>query len=85
MTHSLPVIQPHDSASGRKPAWLKVRAPGGPSYIRLKRLLRDPPTTEGELTKDERFRKIFAALVDPLFAAWRSRPGDRFSGPFRER
>src|SRR5213592_4942892 len=37
----LPVIQPHDSASGRKPAWLKVRAPGGPSYIRLKRLLRE--------------------------------------------
>src|SRR5256885_791130 len=41
MTHSLPVIQPHDGASGRKPAWLKVRAPGGASYIRLKRLLRD--------------------------------------------
>ncbi len=41
MTHSLPVIQPHDSASGRKPAWLKVRAPGGPRYIRLKRLLRE--------------------------------------------
>ena len=42
MTHSLPVIQPHDDAvSGRKPAWLKVRAPGGASYVRLKRLLRD--------------------------------------------
>ena len=41
MTHSLPVIQPHDGASGRKPTWLKVRAPGGPNYIRLKRLLRD--------------------------------------------
>jgi lipoic acid synthetase len=41
MTHSLPVIQPHDGASGRKPAWLKVRAPGGANYIRLKRLLRD--------------------------------------------
>jgi lipoic acid synthetase len=41
MTHPLPVIQPHDAAPGRKPAWLKVRAPGGPSYIRLKRLLRD--------------------------------------------
>jgi lipoic acid synthetase len=25
---------------GRKPAWLKVRAPGGPNYIRLKGLLR---------------------------------------------
>ena len=41
MTHSLPVIQPHDGASGRKPTWLKVRAPGGPNYTRLKRLLRD--------------------------------------------
>jgi lipoyl synthase len=41
MTHSLPVIQPHDLVSGRKPAWLKVRAPGGPNYIRLKRLLHD--------------------------------------------
>jgi lipoic acid synthetase len=41
MTHSLPVIQPHDPVSGRKPAWLKVRAPGGANYIRLKRLLHD--------------------------------------------
>jgi lipoic acid synthetase len=41
MTHSLPVIQPQDVVSGRKPAWLKVRAPGGANYIRLKRLLRD--------------------------------------------
>jgi lipoyl synthase len=41
MTHSLPVLQPHDGVSGRKPGWLKVRAPGGPNYMRLKRLLRD--------------------------------------------
>jgi lipoic acid synthetase len=41
MTHSLPVIQPQDGVSGPKPAWLKVRAPGGANYIRLKRLLRD--------------------------------------------
>jgi lipoyl synthase len=41
MTHSLPIIQPQDGVSGRKPAWLKVRAPGGANYIRLKRLLRD--------------------------------------------
>ena len=41
MTHSLPVIQPNDVAAGRKPAWLKVRAPGGANYIRLKRLLRE--------------------------------------------
>ena len=38
-TLSLPVV---DSVSeGRKPAWLKVRAPGGPNYIRLKGLLRE--------------------------------------------
>jgi len=41
MTHSLPVIQPQDVVSRRKPAWLKVRAPGGANYIRLKRLLHD--------------------------------------------
>ena len=41
MTHALPVIQPQDVVSGRKPAWLKVRAPGGANYIRLKRLLHD--------------------------------------------
>jgi lipoyl synthase len=41
MQQSLPVIQPHDGASGRKPAWLKVRAPGGATYMRLKALLRD--------------------------------------------
>jgi lipoic acid synthetase len=33
----LPVIEPRD----RKPPWLKVRAPGGPTYLRLKRLMRD--------------------------------------------
>ena len=39
---SLPVIQPQDaSPAGRKPAWLKVRAPGGANYIRLKALLRE--------------------------------------------
>ena len=42
MLHSLPVIQP-DSLPllGRKPAWLKVRAPGGPNYLRLKGRLRE--------------------------------------------
>src|SRR4051794_18722615 len=25
----------------RKPEWLKVRAPGGPNYLRLKQMLRD--------------------------------------------
>jgi lipoyl synthase len=36
---SLPVIEPA-SPESRKPAWLKVRAPGGPNYIRLKGLMR---------------------------------------------
>jgi lipoyl synthase len=42
MLSSLPVIQ-SDSLPlpDRKPAWLKVRAPGGPNYIRLKGRLRE--------------------------------------------
>ncbi len=30
-----------DPLPDRKPAWLKVRAPGGPNYIRLKHLMRE--------------------------------------------
>jgi lipoic acid synthetase len=41
MTHSLPVLQPSTRTDGRKPSWLKVRAPGGPNYMRLKALMRD--------------------------------------------
>jgi len=41
MTHSLPILELQDAPIGRKPAWLKVRAPGGANYLRLKRLLRD--------------------------------------------
>ena len=41
MTHPLPVLQPIAAPEGRKPAWLKVRAPGGPNYIRLKSLMRE--------------------------------------------
>ncbi len=41
MTRSLPVIQPEDLRDGRKPPWLKVRAPGGPNYMRLKRRMRE--------------------------------------------
>jgi lipoyl synthase len=37
---SLPVVNPV-TADGRKPAWLKVRAPGGRNYIRLQGLLRE--------------------------------------------
>jgi lipoyl synthase len=39
MTISLPVIGP-TPLPARKPDWLKVRAPGGPNYIRLKGLMR---------------------------------------------
>jgi lipoic acid synthetase len=35
----LPVIQP-ESREGRKPAWLKVRAPGSANYLRLRGLMR---------------------------------------------
>jgi len=38
MTPPLVVLQPN--AVARKPAWLKVRAPGGPNYMRLKGLMR---------------------------------------------
>ena len=42
MLHSLPVIQPDSlPLPGRKPAWLKVRAAGGPNYLRLKGRLRE--------------------------------------------
>jgi lipoic acid synthetase len=41
MTHPLVVLQPSAVADARKPAWLKVRAPGGPNYARLRRLMRD--------------------------------------------
>jgi lipoic acid synthetase len=39
MTWSLPVL-PSPPAPGPKPAWLKVRAPGGPTYMRLRHLMR---------------------------------------------
>jgi lipoic acid synthetase len=40
-TRSLPLLESHPPADGRKPAWLKVRAPGGPNYLRLRRSLRE--------------------------------------------
>jgi lipoyl synthase len=42
MTLTLPVIQPDAlrEPQARKPAWLKVRAPGGPNYMHLKALMR---------------------------------------------
>src|SRR5258708_22322291 len=33
--------RPPASAKGGKPDWLKVRAPGSPSYLRLKSIMRD--------------------------------------------
>ena len=47
MGFPLPLIESPGPASARnptalpKPAWLKVRAPGGPNYIRLKGLMRE--------------------------------------------
>ena len=36
----LPLFDPDAAVRVRKPAWLKVRAPGGPNYMRLKTLMR---------------------------------------------
>ena len=41
MGFPLPLLEPMRPATAPKPAWLKVRAPGGPSYIRLKGLMRE--------------------------------------------
>jgi len=37
----LPRIEPSGPPTSPKPAWLKVRAPGSPNYIRLKGLMRE--------------------------------------------
>ena len=39
LTHGAPV--PARDTVSRKPPWLKVKAPGGPNYAELKRLMRD--------------------------------------------
>ena len=36
-----PLISPAEILSSRKPPWLKVKAPGSPNYLRLKRLVQD--------------------------------------------
>jgi len=41
MGFPLPLLEPTRSLTSPKPAWLKVRAPGGPNYIRLKGLMRE--------------------------------------------
>jgi lipoyl synthase len=38
---SLPLIESAVAPEGRKPPWLKVRAPGGPNYLRMRRLVRE--------------------------------------------
>src|SRR5215475_10613690 len=41
MGFPLPLLEPTRPATAPKPAWLKVRAPGGPNYMRLKGRLRE--------------------------------------------
>jgi lipoyl synthase len=46
LTRSLPVLEsnrpvPVPSSPSRKPPWIKVKAPGGENYIRLKHLMRE--------------------------------------------
>src|SRR5690349_3326461 len=41
MGFPLPLLESTRPATAPKPAWLKVRAPGGPNYIRLKGLMRE--------------------------------------------
>jgi len=46
LTRSLPVLEsnrpiPVPSSPARKPSWIKVKAPGGENYIRLKQLMRE--------------------------------------------
>jgi len=46
LTRSLPVLElnraiPVPSSPARKPPWIKVKAPGGENYIRLKHLMRE--------------------------------------------
>src|ERR1700752_1963944 len=40
-TQSLPLLETRAPDGGRKPGWLKVRAPGGPNYMRLRALTRE--------------------------------------------
>jgi len=41
MGFPLPLLEPMRPVTVPKPGWLKVRAPGGPNYIRLKGLMRE--------------------------------------------
>ena len=46
LDRSLPVLEANrplavPSQPARKPSWIKVKAPGGPNYVRLKNLMRE--------------------------------------------
>src|SRR3989338_4929517 len=41
MTHPRSLLSATPAPGGTKPAWLKVRAPGGPKYIRLRARVRE--------------------------------------------
>jgi lipoic acid synthetase len=46
LDRSLPVLEVNrpiavPSSPARKPSWIKVKAPGGTNYVRLKRLMRE--------------------------------------------
>ena len=40
-TSVAPLISPTEVVPSRKPSWLKVKAPGSPNYLKLKRLVQD--------------------------------------------
>jgi len=40
-TSVAPLISPAEVVPSRKPSWLKVKAPGSPNYLKLKRLVQD--------------------------------------------
>ena len=73
---SLPLIDPSRPPASPKPPWLKVRAPGGPNFIRLKEMAEDHPSVG-----DVRGQGLFAVMEmvkdrttrEPL-APWPRRP-----------
>ena len=40
-TSVTPLISPAEVVPSRKPSWLKVKAPGSPNYLKLKRVVQD--------------------------------------------
>ena len=67
MGFPLPFLQPPGPTSAKKPAWLKVRAPGGPNYIRLKGLQYAAYRTQTALSRkigDETIQRRQAAETE---------------------